>query len=221
MAKVKDRDNGYKALLERAKKLSEGAPFVEVGILQTEGDADKGAGLTLFDVAEQHEFGFGVPERSFIRAFFDETETEARKVLAKQLTEALDKTGRKEALNKVGIWLVAKCQSRIRAHIEPANSPQTIARKGSSTPLIDTGQLWTSISYRTPDDEVRPSVRGGAKSEPAPKTPKAGEKAGATTPKAKGGNGRDERGRFLPKAPKAKGGNGRDERGRFLPKAKK
>lgn len=196
---IKDKDNGYKALLARAKKLSEGAPFVEVGILATEGDAEKGPGLTLYDVAEQNEFGFGVPERSFIRAFFDETEPEARRVLAERLKEALDKTGRKEALHKVGVWLVAKCQARIRGHIEPENAPLTVKIKGSSTPLIDTGQLWTSISYRTPDEENRPSVRGGAKARPEATKAAAGAKAkgedGSKTPKA----GRDERGRFLPK----------------------
>lgn len=197
---IRDRDNGYKALLEKAKKLSEGKPFVEVGILATEGDAEKGPGLTLFEVAEQHEFGFGVPERSFIRAFFDENEDEVRKMLVKHMPDTLGKSDKKEVMHKLGIWLVAKCQTRIRAHIEPALSPMTVQLKGSSTPLIDTGQLWTSISYRTSEgEEVRPSVRGGAKGG-APKAKGGAPEGGA--PKGKGGNGRDERGRFLPRGKK-------------------
>ena len=90
-----------------------------------------------------------------------------------------------------GLVFAVTSGGHIRAHIEPALSPMTVQLKGSSTPLIDTGQLWTSISYRTSEgEEVRPSVRGGAKGG----APEGG------APKGKGGNGRDERG--LPKGKK-------------------
>lgn len=219
--KVTEKDNGYKALLARAKKLGAGAPFVEVGILATEGDAAKGDGLTLFDVAEAHEFGFGVPERSFIRAFFDATEAEAKQMLAKLAADGLTKTDPDASLNRLGIWLVAKCQARIRAHIDPPNHPMTVRLKGSSTPLIDTGQLWTSISYRTPAGEHRPTPNNGRASSAKPEGegPKGAGHSSPAAPKAAKA-GRDAKGRFLPKAPKAPAKAGRDEKGRFLPRKK-
>jgi len=164
---LKQRDNGYADLLKRMRKLSEGSPYAEVGILSTEGAAlakGSSAGLTVFDVAEMNEFGLGVPERSFIRAFYDLYEGQAREFLSARLKDvAAGKMDRKRALHQFGIWLVAMCQKRIRDGIEPPNSDLTQKLKGSSTPLIDTGQLWTSITFRTSDEEQRADVRAGEK----------------------------------------------------------
>lgn len=172
---LKQRDNGYTDLLKRMRKLSEGSPYAEVGILSTEGAAlakGSSAGLTVFDVAEMNEFGLGVPERSFIRAFYDLYVGQAREFLSARLKDvAAGKMDRKRALHQFGIWLVAMCQKRIRDGIEPPNSDLTQKLKGSSTPLIDTGQLWTSITFRTSDEEVRPSVSadGGKSKQPEEK----------------------------------------------------
>lgn len=168
--KIVDRDNGYRDLMRRMRDLGKGAPFAEVGILATEGAAEHRStpGATLFEIAEQHEFGLGVPERSFIRAFFDEHEAEARRFLSKLLADSVrTREERSAALHKFGIWLVAMCQKRIRAGIAPENSPMTQRLKGSSTPLIDTGQLWTSITFRTSDEEQRPQVEAGTKAKSA------------------------------------------------------
>lgn len=51
-------------------------------------------------------------------------------------------------LERVGLWAQGSIQQRISDGIPPPNAESTIRRKGSSTPLIDTGQLRTSIKYR-------------------------------------------------------------------------
>ena len=179
-AKVTSRDNGYADLLRRVKKLAKGSPYAEIGILAPEGAAlAKGSpdGLTVLEVAEMNEFGLGVPERSFIRAFYDTYENQARDFLKARMADVFaGRLERKQALHQFGIWLVAMCQKRIRDGIDPPNSDYTKRLKGSSTPLIDTGQLWTSITFRTSDEEQRADVRAGEKT-PKEKAEKKGGKS--------------------------------------------
>lgn len=51
-------------------------------------------------------------------------------------------------LERVGARFENDILDRIRAHIPPPLSPETIRRKGSTTPLIDTGQLVGSITHQ-------------------------------------------------------------------------
>lgn len=148
MAHVKDTDHGYRA----AVKASHGkGGSVSVGILGSAASeaARGGKGETLGDVATYNEFGFGVPERSFIRGWFDETEAANRAAFAKLWQGVLKGTRTAAQVFEVlGLKFQGDIQRRIVAGIEPPNSPRTIAEKGSSTPLVDTGQLKSSISYQ-------------------------------------------------------------------------
>ena len=79
--KLKDVDHGYRELFRRV--FADGPRVsVEVGIFSDEGakeyvpKADRGgapaAPVTVLQVGLWNEFGLGVPERSFIRAYFDQ-----------------------------------------------------------------------------------------------------------------------------------------------------
>lgn len=148
-----DTDRGYTALLARAKTLAEGRR-VRVGVLddgpkrEADGDSSK---LSLLEVAAIHEFGApgaGIPQRSFIRATVDARRSEieaiqralALQVLAGKLTP-------EAAYELLGAKVAAMVQNRIAEGIGPSLKPETVDRKGSSTPLIDTGQLRSSITY--------------------------------------------------------------------------
>lgn len=148
--RIVDRDRGYNALQKLVRELGRGRA-VTVGVHGGEGGAPAGGGgLSVADVATIHEYGLGHnPERSFVRNFADEVRDEATKVEAKFIEGAVRKrAGVHEALEKFGLWLTAKMQKRIRGGIPPELDPVTIERKGSSTPLIDTGQLVSSITYK-------------------------------------------------------------------------
>jgi hypothetical protein len=54
---------------------------------------------------------------------------------------------------------VKETQRIIALSIEPENKPATIAKKGSDTTLIDTGQLRQNISYRI--ESAKPLPKGG------------------------------------------------------------
>lgn len=51
-------------------------------------------------------------------------------------------------LERAGIHLERAILEKIRSHIPPPLKPETVRRKGSSTPLIDTGQLIGSITHQ-------------------------------------------------------------------------
>lgn len=154
---IRDTDRGYAALVKRVYGIAH--PRVEVGILAGAGADEPAVGsddLTLLEVAVCNEFGTTdldgnilVPERSFIRGWFDENEAKLRALLLELMkTVVSGKRTKEQALEMLALVAIGQIQERISAGIEPENAPSTIARKGSSTPLIDKGQLRAGISSR-------------------------------------------------------------------------
>ncbi len=152
---ITDRDNGY-AQMRRATASLNGRT-IRVGVLEADGaEQHEGtAGATVLDVATWNEFGtkdkdgnVHVPARSFIRAFADQDRDEARAVLKKLAQLVIQgKLGEEQALEQFGAWAVGKIQARIANGVPPPNADSTVQRKGSSTPLVDTGQLRSSITF--------------------------------------------------------------------------
>jgi phage gpG-like protein len=118
--------------------------------------------LTLVEVAAVHEFGTEdgrIPERSFLRGTLDRKSKPYGKLLAAAVSGALEAVGEdglgdvagafERGLNLLGLRVVADVQTTIRDSGPgwPPNAPMTIARKGSSKPLIDTGRLRQSIRH--------------------------------------------------------------------------
>lgn len=103
---------------------------------------------TVAEIANEHEFGLGVPERSWLRAWVDENQPMIRNDLRRAAMRILEgKLTIQQAADLLGSKYVASIQTRIANGIAPANAPSTIERKGSSTPLIDTGQFRSAITY--------------------------------------------------------------------------
>ncbi len=154
-AGVTSTDHGYDALRKRI--FGFGKPQIATGILEAEGAQPKTAEpgeenaepVTVIDVADWNEFGTDeIPARSFIRAWFDQAEPEMREDLRKLMRGVAAGTHTKEqVLELLGVKAVGGIQKRIADGIDPPNAPETIERKGSSKPLINTGQLRSSVSY--------------------------------------------------------------------------
>lgn len=148
MAGVKDKDKGYRALIVRARDLAHSVP-VRVGIHDADGGKAYKDGTTVLQVATWQEFGTEtIPERSFLRAWFD---IERVKIQASMvaISKAIlsGKYTREQGLNLLGLRWVGEIQKRMSNRIPPPLAPATIARKGSDVPLIDTGQLRASIKH--------------------------------------------------------------------------
>jgi len=159
------RDRGYASLMRRIKKPFGGV--VTVGVHSGEGGDPKrvldnrtgqvatAKGITVAQVAEAHEFGLGVPQRSWLASWFDGNQ----KRIHEQIRYGCERWlfGEKDsrgALDLIGVQFVGDVQRRIRDNkIQPETGSEQKARKaqrgtGENTTLIDTGQLWTSIKHR-------------------------------------------------------------------------
>lgn len=142
MAKnIKDIDRGYSAFVKGFEALD--GLGVTIGI-----HAEDGSELAV--IAASHEFGTNaIPERSFLRSTLDEQDGAYREATADAIRGVLDgKRSAQAALERLGQRVVRDVQGKIRSGIDPALSPTTIAAKGSSKPLVDTGRLLRSITYQ-------------------------------------------------------------------------
>lgn len=63
------------------------------------------------------------------------------------------------ALEIVGAVAVGKVQEFMTNLSTPANAPSTIAKKGSSSPLIDTGNLRQSVTYSVTKNKVDEGIQ--------------------------------------------------------------
>ena len=127
---------------------------VDVGVLGSKASRPHqgDAGISVADVAEWAEFGMGQPQRSWLRAWVDANEDLINERIDNEM-EAVLRGHRTadEALKRIGVWLQGECQLNIANFPDNGfapNAPSTIRQKGSSVPLINSGQLRSSISHR-------------------------------------------------------------------------
>ena len=145
------RDRGAKALRARLTVAAKSTLGADVGVIGTgaaEGHEGSTSDLTVAQIAEIHEFGLGVPQRSWLRDTIEENLPRIEQAIAQESLNI--QTGRatyEQALGRIGAFVQGLIQVRIAGGIPPGLADSTIARKGSSTPLIDTGQLRSSITY--------------------------------------------------------------------------
>lgn len=139
------------------------------------GDEDEASEISMLELAAIHEFGApaaGIPERSFLRATIDGKRDEVNKAIeelvgkeverllggaeGKDVSEAQADAAAKRALGKLGLQLVAMIRATIRNREtvgpeDQALKQETIDRKGSSLPLVDTGQLINAVDWALVD----------------------------------------------------------------------
>jgi len=134
-----------------------GSSYVKIGFQegsvtksQVKGNRRKEAGKSMPQIAAENEFGTKtIPQRSFMRTSFDENrqrinnaiESEYEKIITGQSTT-------RKSLNLLGLFGVDLIQEKIRVIHYPPNSPNTIAMKGSSKPLIDFDQMVQSVRHK-------------------------------------------------------------------------
>ena len=147
MAKVKvtvKRTGGKKLqrLLREAGK--GGVSGVKVGFFSTAKYED---GTPVAAVAAWNEFGTKtIPERPFFRNALAESERSVGRILQAGLDTKKMVVGEQLA-GRVGAHVQGKIQDSITSLKEPPNAPETVKRKGSSDPLLDTGTLRNSVSW--------------------------------------------------------------------------
>ncbi len=90
-----------------------------------------------------------IPERSYLRAWFDENVDVLQATMERLIGQVVEgKISGRAALETIGGYVVTHVQAYMVDLKTPPNAPSTIRRKGSSNPLIDTGQLKDSITWK-------------------------------------------------------------------------
>lgn len=90
-----------------------------------------------------------IPERSYLRAWFDENVDVLQATMERLIGQVVEgKISGRAALETIGGYVVTHVQAYMVDLKTPPNAPSTIARKGSSNPLIDTSQLKDAITWR-------------------------------------------------------------------------
>jgi hypothetical protein len=135
-------------MIDRLKKQIEKAGFaVAVGV---EDVVHEPSGLRMSELASIHEYGT-LDGKIPARAPFGKTMATKRKRYPKLLKETTKQVLAKQnlaAANRLGAMVAADVQRMIAAGLTPPLKKRTVARKGSSKPLIDTGAFRQSITWK-------------------------------------------------------------------------
>ena len=138
------------AYLKNLEKARSG--FVAVGLpAEKIGGKVYGDGQAVATIGARHEYGAGVPRRSFLRVPFTTKKDELTKAIAKQFADVFESgKSAEQALGLIGTVAVniSKGAFTTRGYGEwPDITQATKDAKGSSQVLIDTGILRGSITY--------------------------------------------------------------------------
>lgn len=144
---VKVNSTGGKGIASLFKRLEKGT--VDVGILASEGK-HKDSAFSVAQIGFIHEFGAAtIPERSFIRSTINGQSKDIKKIAQVQYKKVLNGSiTTEEGLGILGAFTAGLIQEKFTSNDWAPNTDKTQARKGSSAPLIDTGQLRQSISFK-------------------------------------------------------------------------
>lgn len=137
---VTERDLGYARIMREMHKLER--TTVTVGIQSSESGE-------VIDKAFYNEYGTGrIPERSFIRAAFDENRADIDTTIGRLWNGVMQGTiNATRAASILGQRHEDQVKTKVRNGPFTPNAQRTIDAKGSSKPLIDTGEMVNSIRY--------------------------------------------------------------------------
>lgn len=118
---------------------------VRIGIQRGETNEE---GVDLVDIAMFNELGtVHIPSRPFLRDSVDANGDQINTFLQAMKKELLQGASAEEVLKKIGAFQKGLVQEQIVNGDFAPNSEETIRRKGSDTPLVDTGRMRQSINF--------------------------------------------------------------------------
>lgn len=138
-----DNKRQWDKLLRELKDI--GSKEVVVGIQKGEVND----GVLVAQYATWNEFGTRtIPARPFMRTYFDASIARLEKFATNGVTQVL--LGRAtflQFLNDAGVFMVDGVKKSISTGAWLPNAPMTVALKGSSKPLIDSGVMLNSVTF--------------------------------------------------------------------------
>lgn len=145
-AKVRDTTTAegkkFQKMLKELAKLE-----VRVGVFAQQEESENR--VDLVDVAMFNELGTEhIPSRPFLRNSVDANEGQINSFLQSMKKRLLRSGSAEDVLKKIGVFQKGLIQEEIRKGDFVKNADATIQKKGSDTPLIDTGRMIQSIQYK-------------------------------------------------------------------------
>ena len=134
----------------RSALKSVGVKTLQVGFFKSSRYQD---GTYAAAVAAWNEFGtrrggrVQIPERPFFRSTLKRVVPQVRELVEEEI-DPKSMTPDDDLADKIGAYVSAQVQNGIVQLRDPPNAPVTIERKGSSNPLIDTGKMRQSVTWR-------------------------------------------------------------------------
>jgi len=150
-------------LIKKIKELTnESGNMVEVGLFNDTG---------LISIAKENEFGdpprrarpWPIPERSFLRFVFDRDLNENIKFLFNGIDDIISGTKtRFKVLNETGLKVTNSIKEFIISNYYKSNRPNhpiTIRRKKHDHPLIQSGKIYSMMTYKIGKGNPRESTK--------------------------------------------------------------
>ena len=147
MAKVTIKQRGGDKLNRLFREaMKGGVKNVKVGFFSTPRYDDK-KHTPVAAVAAWNEFGTNsIPERPFFRSALEEAKPKVIQTLKAEIDPKKMTVGPQIA-DRIGAEVAGEVQERITRWSTPPNAPSTIAQKGSSKILVDSGLLRASVTW--------------------------------------------------------------------------
>ena len=132
-----------KARIDNIDKAFKGKSEANAGLISGKTPSD------VLEYANYNEFGtVHIPERSFIRSTAREIKPKLVELGQRAIKGIVNgQPSLEPALNIIGQTTQRSIQAKIASNVPPALNPKTIARKGSSVTLIDSGRMRQSVTY--------------------------------------------------------------------------
>lgn len=129
-------------------KTETGGPQPENGMQRKADGSIVSSPATLAEIAMYNEFGTSdIPARPFMKQAFENNRDEIESFVSEGLKKVAVSGKVQQFLQLLGVKLVDVVQSEIEEGQFESNSAETVRRKGSAHPLIDTATIKNSIGF--------------------------------------------------------------------------
>ena len=140
---IRDRDLGAISVLRRLKKANMEISAGVVGDKASEIYPD--SDLSVGEVAAIHELGIGVPKRSFIRRPVDRSARKIQRKIHKEMIAVIKGKQPSAAAKDISDFIAEIMRDAVDKGVPPPLAPSTVAKKGHSWQLVDSGKLRAAI----------------------------------------------------------------------------
>lgn len=135
-------------LYKQINKLKEGQVFVGFPEGEATHTGPNGESADMALIAAYNEFGTSTtPARPFLKQTIDGNKDKIKAMSEQTVKDIADGKSAEQCLKQLGAYGVKLVQETIANGSFEPNAPQTVKKKGSDKPLIDTGQMRQSVHY--------------------------------------------------------------------------